>query len=222
MTAPLNIEPLFIDIETVKTKRPDYRDRVAKTIKPPAQMSKPETIAKWEAEQKEGAIDEAIEKSVFNGGLCHIAQIQYAHGDGDIVVLQGQEEEILPSFFQFLADNDLNVKSFVGHNISGFDIRVLKQRACVLGMRVPNVLARAIRSKPWDGLIFDTMLEWSGSYKDWVSMDNLCYYLGIDTPKGVVDGASFGKHYEAGEMEMLKQYGIDEIVALKSVYKLLK
>jgi hypothetical protein len=62
------------------------------------------------------------------------------------------------------------------------------------------------------------MTEWAG-FKDTVSMDNLCYYLGIDTPKHNITGATFGKAWEECRYDEMNQYALDEITALKAVYK---
>lgn len=214
----------FFDIETISTTRADYRDRIAETIKPPGTMKKTETIEKWEKEEKENAINEAIEKSVFDGGLCHIVQIQYAFNNDDVKVNIYPEDYldesgVITSFFLAVESNETSL--FVGHNISGFDLRILKQRAIVLGIKIPLSLNQAINSKPWDGRIFDTMTEWSG-YGNKVSIDNLCYYLGIESPKQEITGANYGKHYRGGEYDKLIKYGKDEIESLRKVYKKIK
>jgi hypothetical protein len=208
----------FFDIETISTRRPDYRYRVASTIKPPASMKKAETIAKWEAEEKESAITELVEKSVFNGGLCHVVQIQWAFGDGAVRVVQSEDENVVISRFFLALENERCVDKFVGHHITGFDFRILKQRAMVLGIAIPFSLQKAIDSKPWDSYVFDTMYEWAG-VKDSVSMDNLCYYLGVESPKGEVDGSRFGAYFSSGDMSACARYGVAEIESLRNVYK---
>lgn len=214
------VVPCFFDIETIATKRADYRERIASTIKPPAIMKKAETIAKWEAEEKENAITEAVDKTVFNGGLCHVVQIQWAFDGGAIFCTQDDDERIVIQEF-FNSVSNQQVSEFVGHYITGFDLRVLKQRAIVLGLSIPSQLRKAMDAKAWDSCIFDTMVEWAG-YKDSVSMDNLCYYLGINSPKTDMDGAHFGEYWNAGRKEECAKYGIAEIEALRQVYARLK
>jgi hypothetical protein len=208
----------FFDIETISTRRPDYRYRVASTIKPPASMKKPETIAKWEAEEKESAVADLVAKSSLNGGLCHVVQIQWAFGDGAVRVVQSEDEsEVINRFFLSLEDERC-VEKFVGHHITGFDLLILKQRAIVLGISIPLSLQKAMNSKAWDSYIFDTMFEWAGA-KDSVSMDNLCYYLGVDSPKGEMDGSQFGAYWSSGRRVDCEKYGIAEIEALRNVYR---
>jgi len=156
---------IFIDIECVKTRLPGYRERIAATIKPPATMKKAETIAKWEDEEKEAAIEAEIEKTVFNGGLCHVVQIQYALGDADPVVLIAEtieeEKRVISDFLRAISDQYSSL-TFVGHNIANFDIKILRQRCTVLGINMPSNFLRATRAKPWDEILFDTMIQWAG------------------------------------------------------------
>lgn len=218
---------LFLDIEVVRTSRPDYRERVASTIKPPATMKKPETIEKWEKEEKESAIDEAVNKSVFDGGLCHIVQINYGI-DSSVDVKQTDSESgealVICDFFKALPITEgiknpkdgHGIRCVVGHNVRDFDLKILRQRCLVLGIKIPSWLKAAIDSKPWDNYVFDTMTEWGG--RDKVSMDNLCYYLGIETPKGDLSGDKFGDAWRAKEFERCMDYGRKEIEALRGVY----
>lgn len=66
---------LFLDIETLPADRHDVRNYIAATVKPPGNISKAETIAKWEAESKPGAIAEAIDKTSFDGAFGRVCCI---------------------------------------------------------------------------------------------------------------------------------------------------
>lgn len=212
---------VYFDIEHVKTRRADYRDRVAATIKPPATMKKAETIAKWEDEEKAAAIDAEIEKTVFNGGLCHVVQIQYALDDNDPVVLIAhtveEEKQIILAFLDAITAQQSSLQ-FVGHNIANSDIKILRQRCAVLGIFMPSNFLRATKAKPWDDILFDTMIQWAG-VGGTVSMDNLCYYLGVQTPKSDIRGDNYGDYWSNQLFDDCRRYGIDEIVALREVYE---
>ena len=211
---------VYFDIEHVKTRRLDYRDRVAKAIKPPATMKKADTIAKWEEEEKPAAIELELEKTVFNGGLCHVVQIQYAIDDQDPVVLiaEGVDDEakIIKQFFETISGQKSSL-TFIGHNIANSDIKILKQRCMVLGINAPSDFRRAIQAKPWDDILFDTMIKWAG-VGGTVSMDNLCYYLSVPTPKSDIRGDNYGDYWSNQLFDDCRRYGVDEIVALREVY----
>lgn len=212
---------VYFDIECVKTRRPDYRERIAATIKPPATMKKAETIAKWEDEEKAGAVEAELDKTVFNGGLCHVTQIQYAIDDQDPVVLIAdtvEDESLIIETFMLAISQQQSSLIFIGHNIANFDIKILRQRCTVLGIFMPSNFLRATKAKPWDDILFDTMIQWAG-VGGTVSMDNLCYYLGVQTPKSDIRGDNYGDYWSNQLFDDCRRYGIDEIVALREVYE---
>lgn len=212
---------IYFDIEHVSTRRHDYRARVASNIKPPATMKKLETIQKWEDEEKEDAINAEIEKTVFNGGLCHVVQIQYAMDDADPVVLIAdsidQEADIIKAFLEAIKPQFTSLQ-YIGHNIANSDLKILRQRCTVLNILMPSNFLRAVRAKPWDDILFDTMIQWAGVGGS-VSMDNLCYYLSVQTPKSDIRGDNYGQYWSNQLFDDCKRYGVDEIVALREVYK---
>ena len=75
----------FIDIETIpKQPEAETKAEIAKTIKAPAQMKKPETIAAWHAGEgsyagvKSAVIDDTYRKTSFDGAQGEICSIAYA------------------------------------------------------------------------------------------------------------------------------------------------
>lgn len=75
---------LYLDIETIPGQRPGLRDEIAAKILPPGNISKPETIAAWEAEKKPDLVEEAFRKTSFDGSVGHICSIAYAIDDGEV------------------------------------------------------------------------------------------------------------------------------------------
>lgn len=75
---------LYLDIETIPGQRPGLRDEIAAKITPPGNISKPETIAAWEAEKKPELVEEAYRKTSFDGGVGHVVSIAYAIDDGEV------------------------------------------------------------------------------------------------------------------------------------------
>lgn len=74
---------IYLDIETIPGQRPGLRDEIAATITPPGNISKPETIAAWEAEKKPDLVEEAYRKTSFDGGVGHVVSIAFAIDDGE-------------------------------------------------------------------------------------------------------------------------------------------
>ena len=206
---------LYLDIETIETQDKSIRERIAAEIKPPASMSKPETIAKWEAEQKADAIASAIAKTALDGAAGHIVCIGYGVDDGDCDALIAErvsdETEILSGFFDLLAWRPYTI---VGHNIA-FDLRFITQRAIIHGVRLPGWWPRDI--KPWSPQIFCTQAAWCG-HQDRISLDRLCRTLGI-AGKGDVTGADVSGLWHAGHYEAIGRYCVSDVEKTRAIHR---
>jgi len=206
---------LYLDIETIETQDADLRARIAADIKPPASMSKAETIAKWEAEAKPDAIASAIAKTALDGATGHLVCIGYAVDGADCDALIAErvsdETEILSGFFKKL---EWRPYTIVGHNIA-WDMRFLTQRAIVLGVRLPGWWPRDI--KPWSPQIFCTMTAWAGA-RDTISMDRLCRTLGI-VGKGDVTGADVSGLWHAGHFEAIGRYCASDVEKTRAIHR---
>lgn len=212
---------VYIDIETIPAQTDEIRARVAETVKPPASMKKADTIAAWEADQKPAAVEEAIAKTSFNGALGQICCIGVAVDDGEISSFSwptnyGNERGMLVDFFEIVGEvigNKFPV--LVGHYITGFDIRFIWQRCIVLGVKVPGWVPKD--PKPWDQSVFDTMTAFAGA-RDTISMDNLCFALGLDG-KGDVDGSMVGKMFAEGKHKEIAAYCRDDIDRTRQIHR---
>jgi predicted PolB exonuclease-like 3'-5' exonuclease len=105
----------------------------------------------------------------------------------------------------------------IGHNVAGFDIHYLWVRCVVNGLRTPYWWPT--HAKPWDtDRIFDTMAQAAGS-KQFMSLSSLCLALGIDSPKGELDGSKIYDFWLAGRFAEIEAYQARDIVATRAVYK---
>ena len=211
---------LYLDIETIPAQSEAARFRIAETIKPPAQMKKPETIARWEAEEKDAAVEEALARTGLNGGYGHVCCIGWAGNDENVSTykygIHKGEKEIISDFFRvagcFVGSRRPVI---IGHNVAEFDLKFLRQRAMVLGIKIPAWFP--INPKPWGDDVFDTMTAWAGP-RDRVSLDDLCFYLGIEG-KGAIDGSMVADLFARGEHEAIAQYCRDDVVRVRSIHK---
>lgn len=178
--------PIYLKIATIPGQRPGLKEEIAAAITPPGSMKKPETIAKWEAEEKPAAIKDAWLKTAFSGEHGEIVSIAWALGDDDVQCVSRTdhipESDLLRVFFQAVADDFLKANlegkifRFTGHNIRDFDLRVLFQRAAILGIRPSIVLPH--ESRPGNEFVFDTMTAWAG-WGNRISLDRICNALGL-------------------------------------------
>lgn len=215
---------LYLDIETLPTDRADVRDYIAAGVTHPGNISKAETIAKWNEESRPGAIDEAVAKTGLDGSFGRVCVIGWAFNQGSPVVLANADNEgaLLNCFAEELKDAINHSTQFdtcvIGHNVSSFDLRFLVQRFTVHGIRPPSVILRAAQAKPWESdKVFDTMVQWSG-VGNRVSLEKLCLALGIPTPKGDITGATVAAAVAAGRLADVAAYCTGDVLAVRDVH----
>lgn len=211
---------LYLDIETIPAQTEAAKARIASTVKAPGNIKKPESILAWEKESKEAAVQEAIEKTSLDGGLGHVCCIGWAFGNEKVFSINIEdaslESGMLENFFHMMKmATPYSSATVVGHYISGFDIRFLTQRAIVLGIRLPNWWPH--EAKPWGNEIVDTMVKWAGA-KGTVSLDNLCFALGIEG-KGDVDGSMIAQMFKDGKHEEIATYCRQDVERVRQVHK---
>lgn len=219
---------ITIDIETIPSQKPGALEFVKKTIKHPGNISKQETIDKWYAENLEQATQDAYRKQSFDGLLGEIISIAWAVDDEEPRVVfrsQGESEAGLLKDFFFHLDSITDkhgqrtvISKWVGHYITGFDLRFIWQRCVVNGIKPP--VAIPYDAKPWDEKVFDTKVAWTGSgqYSGAGSLDALCKAFGLDG-KGDIDGSKVYDYWLAGRYEEIAEYNKDDVIKARELYK---
>lgn len=211
---------VYLDIETVPAQTEEAKARIAATVKCPGNIKKPESIAAWEKEQKLAAVEEAIAKSGLNAAFGHICCIGWAIGAEKVLTRFTDDVQyeayMLDTFFQEASKQIGNgFPVIVGHNVVGFDIRFIWQRAMVLGVRVPNWFPRD--PKPCGNDCFDTMTAWAGA-RDTISMDNLALALGLPG-KGDIDGSMVGQMFADGRHEEIADYCRQDVERTRAIHQ---
>lgn len=209
---------VFLDIETLPSQSAEYRAKVRAGIKPPASYKKSESIAQWMADNAEAETDAAVAKTSFDPAAGHICSIAWAVGDEDVKYADARkiedERALLDTFFFNLPQTGMC--RFVGHYISGFDLRFIMCRAIVLGVKVPPLWPKD--PKPWDQAVFDTMTAWAGA-KGTISLDRLCEALGIEGPKGELDGSQIAQAWSEGRFDEIAAYNRKDVEAVREVFR---
>jgi len=213
---------IFLDIETIPNQSPEYRAKVRQTIKAPAQYKKQDSMIAWMAENAESATDEAIAKTSFDPSAGHICCIGWAVGDApsQYCDMQRVEDEatMLDGFFYNVREaSGVHMVRWIGHYISGFDLRFLINRAIVLGVKLPSSMILPRDIKPWSDQVFDTMTAWAGN-KDRISQDNLAQALGLEG-KGDFDGSMVAKAWADGQHSKIAEYCRNDVETVRSIYR---
>lgn len=178
--------------------------------------SKDAMLARWAERFRDEKADEVGDaewrKTSFDGAKGQICCIGLALDDADPFAFYGDSEaDVLRIFFseadKHILRNNLRRPIFVGHNIAGFDLRFIFQRAVINRVPVPVWFPR--NARPWDDCINDTMLMWAGNGNR-ISLANLCDALGIES-SNEMDGSMVCDAVMAGRLQEVADYCADDV-----------
>jgi hypothetical protein len=125
---------------------------------------------------------------------------------------------MLDGFFYNIKEvSGVHMVRWIGHYISGFDLRFLLNRAIVLGVKLPSALILPRDIKPWSDNVFDTMTAWAGN-KDRISQDNLAQALGL-AGKGDFDGSMVAEAWANGEHAKIADYCRSDVETVRAIYR---
>jgi predicted PolB exonuclease-like 3'-5' exonuclease len=215
---------IYFDIETIPSQLPGIREELAAAIEPPGNISKAETIAAWHAEKKPALVEEAYLKTSFDGGYGQACVIGWAIEDDEPRAYSVQdltyasERKMLEDFFCMIVDSYslMDRPVFIGHNVIGFDMRFLWQRAMVLGVKPPPYFPRD--PKPWSEAVFDTMLAWDSQQRAGGSMARLCRLFGLEG-KGDMDGSKVWPMVQEGRIQEVANYCCGDVSRTRELHK---
>lgn len=234
------MDTLYVDIETIPVQREDVRNFFATKIgketaealadvKAPSNYKDEAKIAEYIKTRtaellngEEAAIDDKVRETSFDGSFGQILCIGWAWGDGDVTTICAEnfsptaEIIVLRRFFRDVLEVAQRGRvTVVGHNVAAFDLRFIKQRAIIHGIKPPAAIP--FDAKPWDETIFDTMLQWGG-LKTGGSMDKLCLALGIPG-KGDISGADVWPMAQAGKFAEIADYCAGDVERTRQIHK---
>ncbi len=217
---------ITFDIETVPTTNEKTIDKIRSEIEhektiitAPANYKDPDKIAAYVAEKKnelDAVFEQRLRRTALNGARGHVYCICAAVNDDAPVSFYSEDEsETLRRFFKFCDESGSAQTVFCGHNITGFDLLFIYQRAVILGVKPSGCIP--FQARPWDERVFDTMLKWCGVRGEG-SMDSVCDALGIEG-KGDITGKTFYDAVLAGRHDECLQYCSDDVVSTRAMYK---
>ena len=127
------------------------------------------------------------------------------------------EKQALQDFLSFMKDFDPDCDELVGHNIIGFDLPFIFQRA----------LVHALPARPFVNLseynvrgVFDTMHRWWLGSKRFVSLDDIAWALGIESSKtSDVEGSKVFDLYQAGKLDHIREYNLNDVRVTRKIYE---
>ena len=204
---------ITLDIETLPCDDAALVEEIKASVKPPRTLKKAESIAAWWKEEGDAAQAEAVARTSLNGMYGRICCIGWKIGDAPAASISGGDEaDLIASFFDVMRhaamvdhySKPVSCHRVIGHNIAGFDLRFLWQRAVVHQIARPACIPW--KAKPWDDSINDTMLMWSPDRDSRISLDKLCKLLGIASSKGDLDGSKIAQAWADGRQSEIAEY----------------
>lgn len=230
---------VYLDIETIPGQDPAVLDalradaaiekaavRAPSNYKDQAKID--EFIAGKHAEIDAG-IEEKWRKTSFDGayGQIVVAAIAIDDAPPDAFYLDEwatAERYILRDLFCTLRNahnpSCMTRPTFIGHNIVGFDLRFIFQRA-VLNRVIPASII-PFNARPWDDTVFDTMIAWAG-VGNRVSLDKLCGAFGLPK-KGSeigdeIDGSKVWDYVQAGRIADVAEYCKADVERTRALHR---
>jgi hypothetical protein len=230
---------LFFDIETIPDQRPGAFDRYLDAVEPPANYKKQETIDKWMLENAENVALENFKKTGLTGLHGEICSIAWALDDNDIfVITRGlapveTEHELIDLFWNHLLQDIREVADreeranwprleWIGHNVLDFDLRFLKQRSIVRGIKPAHMIPADARHG--GDHVFDTMKEWAG-WRGYVKQDELIEALGIPAPDWIdedilsIDGSKVWEIYREEDYGLIAEYNRLDVHYVREIHR---
>lgn len=210
---------ITLDIETIPSQQEGALEACRAKLAPPGNMSKAETIAAWWQDKAPAAADEAYRKTSLNGTDGEIICIGWAFGNEPAKTVSRSvgesERELLCEFFGQLDAATQSAPLWIGHNIIGFDLRYLYQRAVINNADPRCSMPHDTRYNGKE--VYDTMLAWAG-WGNRISLKNLCAALNVPVKSDGIDGSQVWDYVQAGKVGEVATYCAEDVEATREVY----
>lgn len=158
------------------------------------------------------SFEEFHRSTALNGDFGKIYCIAFAIDNDDVIVLSGNEKDILTKFW----DVSRLANLFVGHNVMEFDLPFIYKRSIINNV-VPsrNLMFARYRNNP----IYDTMKEWNKWSTNNTSLDRLAKIFKIKSSKEIMKGSEVYDYYLKNKHEMVYKYCREDVEVTRNIYK---
>lgn len=157
------------------------------------------------------------------GKICCISFGYESNGEKQIRSFYGDDEkDIVESFNNLLKKIEQKSFSLSGFRINHFDIPWVLHKLHKYGIEPANMIY-LYDKKPWECRIVDMSDDWKQKFAWAFSFDEMCYELGVKSPKDAMNGSQVHKYYYQGRIEDIKTYCEKDVSssidASKKLYK---
>lgn len=146
-----------------------------------------------------------------------------SNGEKHIRSFYGDDErDIVESFNNLLKKIETKSYNLCGFRINYFDVPWLLHKLHKYGIEPANMIY-LYDKKPWDMRMVDMSDDWKSKFAWAFSFDEMCYELGVASPKDIINGSDVHKYYWSGRIEDIKTYCEKDVSssidASKRIYK---
>lgn len=161
---------------------------------------------------KKMSFEEFHKSTALNGDFGKIYCIGLAIDNNDVIVLSGNENNILTKFWELSKSANL----FVGHNIMEFDLPFIYKRSIINNV-IPsrNLMFARYRNDP----IYDTMKEWNKWSTNNTSLDRLAKIFTIKSSKEIMKGSEVYDYYLKNKHDLVYKYCQEDVEVTRNIYK---
>jgi predicted PolB exonuclease-like 3'-5' exonuclease len=168
---------------------------------------------KWERmgwDKKFSLEDSYLDQSGIISTYGRIVCISFGYldsnGEKQVRSFYGDDEKyIVSSFNDLLKKIEKKSFSISGYRICYFDIPWVLHKLHKYDIEPADII-KPYEKKPWEMRIVDLSDEWKQKFAYSYSFDEMCYELGISSPKQSMDGSLVHKYYHSGRLEEIKEY----------------
>jgi len=163
---------------------------------------------KWDEKfsLEDSYLDQAGIISTYGRICCISFGYVDANGQKQIRSFHGTDERyIVESFNDLLKKIEQKNFNLSGFRINYFDIPWVLHKLHRYGI-TPADMIRPYEKKPWEMRIVDMADDWKQKFAYSYSFDEMCYELGVPSPKTKMDGSLVHEYYHAGRLEEIKEY----------------
>lgn len=176
---------------------------------------------KYELTSQESYEQKAGFHAEFSKLLCiSVGAVQNEEFKTHSFTIQKSEKELLTQFADFI--NKLSPQArLIGKGIKNYDIPFITKRFIKHKITVPRAW-RVWEQKPWETQFIDIQdIYANGAYSQGlVSLDLICNFLGIETPKHGIDGSRVKEvYYKDNDLLKIVKYCERDVKATWEVYK---
>ena len=203
----MNTELFMFDIETAGQYK-DFQTFEQQDERGASLFKKKYTKMNWE--EKYSSVDDAY---LDNAGIIptygRIVCISFGYIDKGINRVSSfygtDEKDIINKFNELLKKIETKTFNLSGFRIMYFDIPWLLHKLYKYGIKPANIIVTHDK-KPWEMRITDMSDDWKGKFAWSLSFDEMCYELGVESPKDNMNGSEVHVAFWEGRLDDVKTY----------------